>query len=117
MTDDTTNRHLKNWATTPKVVKAGLRAWSEHLARKRAAQAEADTAEAEPVEASEPELEPEAFLTSRDGLPGFQSAWWGSGRLVVRRAARRAWSARMRPCCRAWRMESPLCWCSSAGVT
>ena len=58
MTDDTTNRHLKNWATTPKVVKDGLRAWSEHLARKRAAQAEADTAEAEPVEASEPELEP-----------------------------------------------------------
>ena len=39
---DTTNRYLKNWETTPKVVKAGLRAWNEHLARERAAEAEAE---------------------------------------------------------------------------
>ena len=49
MTDATTNRHLNSRSRTPKVVKAGLRAWSEHLAHKRAARAEADTAEAEPV--------------------------------------------------------------------
>ena len=38
MTEDNTDRYLDNFETTPKIVKAGLRAWSERLATKRAAQ-------------------------------------------------------------------------------
>ena len=34
MTDNDTNPYLDGIETTPQVVKSGLRAWSEHLARK-----------------------------------------------------------------------------------
>lgn len=42
MTADDTNYCRENWETTPKVAGAGLRARSEHLARERTAEAEAE---------------------------------------------------------------------------
>jgi len=58
--DDTTSRYLKSWETTPKMVRAALRAWGEHLDRERTVEAKpkpkaGDDAEPEPDQVEDEE--------------------------------------------------------------